>query len=138
MKTAVVDTSALFRVFVPDGPLPDGLADLLDQAVRGDAVILVPDLALAEAAQVLRKKEASGLLKPAEVDEILAALIALPLEVMPCRDFLADATELGRGFGVTIYDGLFLALARRRRAELVTADAEMKRAWAKLRAKMKA
>jgi predicted nucleic acid-binding protein len=135
MRLAVVDTSALLRVFVPDGPMPDGLEDLLDQATRGNAVVLIPDLALAEATQVLLKKQSMGLLQADEADEILAAMLDLPYEVMPCRSLLADALDLGRKFGVTVYDGLFLALARQRRAELFTADAEMKRVWKKLQAK---
>ena len=118
MRVAVVDTCALLRVFIPDGPIPDGLEALLD-----------------EATQVLRKKEAAGLLQAAEADEILATLLELPYEVLPCRGFLVDALEVGRRLGVTVYDGLFLALARQRRAELFTADAELKRAWRKLQGK---
>jgi predicted nucleic acid-binding protein len=135
MRVAVVDTSALLRLFVPDGPLPEGLEDLMDEAAHGNAVILIPDLALAEATQVLRKKELAGLLQTDESDDVLAAMLDLPFEVMPCRGLLGDALGLGRRVGVTVYDGLFLALARQRRAELFTADAEMKRAWKKLGAK---
>ena len=135
MRVAIVDTSALLRVFIPDGPIPDGMEALLDEATRGNAVVLLPDLALAEATQVLRKKEASGLLQAAEADKILAALLELPYEVLPCRGFLAEALETARRLGVTVYDGLFLALARQRRAELFTADVEMKRAWQKLHGK---
>ena len=135
MRVAVVDTCALLRVFIPDGPIPDGLEALLDEATRGNAIVLLPDLALAEATQVLRKKEASGLLQAAEADKILAALLELPYEVLPCRGFLAEALETARRLGVTVYDGLFLALARQRRAELFTADAELKRAWRKLQGK---
>jgi predicted nucleic acid-binding protein len=135
MRVAVVDTSALLRVFVPDGPIPQGLEDLLDQATRGNAVVLIPDLALVEATQVLRKKELLGLLQADEADEVHAAMLDLPYEVTPGRGLLGDALGLSRRLGVTVYDALFLALARQRRAELFTADADMNRAWRKLQAK---
>jgi predicted nucleic acid-binding protein len=129
MKTYVLDTSALLRLFLPDGPLPDHLEEILDQAGRGDARVCIPGLALAEAGQVLRKKELVGVLSPTDSREILDTILALPLEMVPDQTLVSDALDLARETQLTVYDGLFLALALQRRATLITADAKLESAW---------
>jgi len=129
MKVAVLDTSALIRLFVPDGPLPEGLEELVALALRAEAVLYVPGVALAEAAQVLRKKEKAGYLTPAEADLILQALLDLPLDLVSERALATDAMALARATGLTVYDALFVALAKKKRGELVTADGAVARVW---------
>lgn len=130
MRRLVLDTSAIVRLYVPDGPLPEGLAEELDRAASGDVALLVPELALAEVGQVLKKKERAGFLAPAESDEILEAILALPLDVVGHRAILRAALEVSRRRNLTVYDGLFLALALDRRAELVSADERLRSAFA--------
>ncbi len=129
MKKWVLDTSAIVRLYVPDGPLPEGLEDAVETAWRGDGLLLVPELALAEAAQVLLKKERSGLLEPGEVDGILGEIMGLPLEVAPHRELLPTSLGLARRTDLTVYDAIFLQLALERGAELLTADEELARAF---------
>ena len=50
MKVIVADTSALIRLYLPDGPIPDGFEDYVDSAWRAEATIVVPELALPEVA----------------------------------------------------------------------------------------
>ncbi|MCK6526320.1 type II toxin-antitoxin system VapC family toxin [Myxococcota bacterium] len=127
MRSVVIDSSALIRLYLPDGPLPEGLEDVVDSASRGDALLLVPELALAEAAQVLRKKELAGLLSAPEADEVLEAILGLPLHVVGHRELLLLALTLSRTHRATVYDALFLALSVDRGAGLMTADQEMAR-----------
>ena len=129
MKGFVVDTSALIRLYVPDGPLPEGLEAAVEAAWRSDAALIVPELALAEAAQVLRKKELAGFLQPEETEEILASLLLLPLEVVGHRDLLEEALTAARKDDLTVYDALFLVLAHSRGADLITADSELANAF---------
>jgi predicted nucleic acid-binding protein len=131
MRTAVIDSSALLRLFVPDGPLPEGLEDLVDAAWRGDAVLLAPELVLAEVAAVLRRKERDGHLSQGEVDEVLAAFLDLPLDLVGHRTLVEDAVTLSRQHGLTAYDALFFALSRQRRVDLISADEELSTAWTK-------
>jgi hypothetical protein len=49
----VVDTSALIRLFVPDGSLPDGFDEFLRGVERGLNTAIAPELLLAEAANVI-------------------------------------------------------------------------------------
>ncbi len=51
MKVVIVGSSALIRLYVPDGPIPDGLEKHIASAWRAKATLMVPELALT---QVLR------------------------------------------------------------------------------------
>jgi len=128
MKTVVVDTSALIRLYVPDGPIPAGLEECLASAWTGETVLLVPELAMAEFVQVLWKKEQAGYLESSEVDEIVAALLELPIEVVGHGGTLMATLSLARRYGLTVYDSLFLSLAMKRKAQLITADQRLKNA----------
>ena len=129
MKIIVLDTSAIIRLYVPDGPLPDGLEGHITSAWRGETALFAPELALAEVAQVLWKKEQAGHLNSSEVDEILFSILELPIETVGHYDLLPDAMLLARRHNLTIYDALFLALARKKRAPLITADQRLAKAF---------
>jgi len=120
--TFVIDTSALMRLFIPDGPLPDRLNAAVSSAERGDSVLLAPELVLAEAGQVLHKKRLADLLTDDELAEIAAAIDSLPLRLSTHRGRLAPACELASSLNLTVYDALFLDLARTHSAVLITAD----------------
>jgi hypothetical protein len=44
----VLDTSALLRLYLADGPLPPSLELAMQRGCRGDALLLIPDLCLLE------------------------------------------------------------------------------------------
>ena len=129
MKAYVLDTSALIRYYVPDGPIPDRLDDIVDQAWHGDVLLLVPELAMVEAAQVLLKKQQANYLTSDEATDILESIMNLPLETRPHRDLIELAYGLAWKLKLTVYDAIFLALARKHGADLVTADQQLKKAW---------
>ena len=129
MKAYVLDTSALIRYYVPDGPIPDRLDDIVDQAWHGDVLLLVPELAMVEAAQVLLKKQQANYLTSDEATDILESIMNLPLETRPHRDLIELAYGLAWKLKLTVYDAIFLALARKHGAVLVTADQQLKKAW---------
>ena len=130
MKVSVLDTSALVRLYLPDGPVPEGTEAALEGAWRGDEVLLIPELALAEVAQVLLKKERAGLLSAEEAKGVLEEILTLPLHVVGQADLMLSAASLARRLNLTIYDALFLALALKRGAPLLTGDQEMSAALA--------
>jgi predicted nucleic acid-binding protein len=131
MKPVVIDTSALIRLYVPDGPLPDNLESHISSALNAETTLIIPELALAEFAQVLRKKEQAGYLTAQEVDEIVSAFLELPLEVFGHYDILSEALSLARRYSLSVYDALFMALAGNRKAELVTADQKLRDVFGK-------
>lgn len=134
MKATVIDTSALLRFYIPDGPLPDGLEATVESALRSEVTLLAPELALAEAAQVLLKKQQAGLLKTAEANDILAALLDLPIDFIGHRELLPTALPLAHQLAITVYDALFLSLAAMQHAALITADKSLERTWQRHRA----
>jgi len=125
---AVADTSALIRLYIPDGPVVEGLAAAVDAAWRGEGLLLCPEIAFAEIAQVVWKKEMAGYLSLKEADEVFDAFLDLPLRPIRHRDLLSDARSLARRHKLTVYDGLFLALAHQRGGRLFTADQALARA----------
>jgi predicted nucleic acid-binding protein len=129
VKRVVVDTSAFVRLYVPDGPIPDNLEAYILSALSSETTIIIPELALAEFAQVLWKKEQAGYLTKTEVDEIMAAFLDLPFEIFSHYDILPDALSLARQNSLSVYDAIFLALAKNTNAELVTADQRLKEAF---------
>lgn len=132
MKSFVLDTSALIRYYIPDGPMPDGLEKIIDQGWRGDALLFVPELALVESAQVLLKKEHAGFLTQDESDEIIRNIIMIPMEIKRHRDLLELSLLLARNHGLTVYDAMFLALSKKQNAQLVTADKKLYNAAVKI------
>jgi hypothetical protein len=52
----VLDTSALLRLYLADGPLPPSLEPAIQRGCTGDALLLVPDICLLECASVLLKQ----------------------------------------------------------------------------------
>lgn len=130
MNRWVLDASAAIRLYVPDGPLDDQVTTAVDAAARGDALVLAPELLPLEFAQVLLKKERAALLTPREVSEIQALFDALPVTLVSHRELTAPAASLARVHGLSIYDALYLALARSRGATLLTADDRLTSAWA--------
>jgi predicted nucleic acid-binding protein len=97
----VIDTSALLRLFLADGPLPPALERAFAQGCKGEALLLVPDLCLLECASVLRKQV---------------------LRTVPAMELVIDAYELALIHALSVYDATYLALALRHGAGLITAD----------------
>ena len=56
----VIDTSALIRLFVPDGPLHPEIETAFNRAVSGADLVLAPHLLLAEAGQCLVAQAEAG------------------------------------------------------------------------------
>jgi len=90
---------------------------------------MAPEIALAEAAQVLRKKELAGYLSREEADAILSEVLSLPLELTGHRELAETSTAIARERNLSVHDSLFLALAETRHAGLITADEALRSHW---------
>lgn len=53
---AVIDASALMRLFIPDGPVPRGLEAFFQGVESERNMAIAPELLMAEAASVIHKK----------------------------------------------------------------------------------
>lgn len=118
----VIDTSALIRLFIPDGPIHPGIENALNQATSGAAVVFAPQLILAEAANALLRKRRRGELTAQELGELLLAVKSLPIRLCEHETLLLPACALAETYNLSVYDALYLALAEQHGARLLTND----------------
>lgn len=118
----VIDTSALIRLFVPDGPLHAEVETAFNRAASGADVVLAPHLLLVEAASVLLRKQRRGELSAQELRELLSAIGSLPIRLCEHGPVLLPACVLAEAHGLSAYDALYLALAEQHGARLITSD----------------
>ena len=121
----VVDTSALIRLFVPDGPRPEGFDDFLRGVERGINTAIAPELLVAEAANVINKKRILGELSEDESSRLLAEILSVPIRLFAHRPILLRAFDLARQCQLTVYDTLYIALAENHGAAIFTVDRKM-------------
>lgn len=117
MKTVVVDASAAVKWFLPEEGA-DRAAALLSGAYR----LIAPDLLWVEVAAVLWKVARRGGLSADELQRIIADAAAFPVETAESAELLPEALRIATQTDRTVYDSLYLALAVRERAIVVTAD----------------
>ena len=126
MSGLVVDASVVVAWLFDDEDEPR--ADrVLGQLVEDGA--LVPQLWHLETRNSLLTAERRGRLSAEEVKERLDALKGLPIATDEEPD-LQSAFDLARAHGLSLYDALYLELAKRENAELATLDGPLGRAAA--------
>lgn len=118
----VIDTSALIRLFIPDGAIHPEVEVALNQASSGASLVLAPQLILVEAANVLLRKRRRGELSAQELSELLAAIQSLPIRLCDHEALLLPACVLAETHNLSAYDALYLALAERHGARLISND----------------
>ena len=131
----VVDTSALIRLFVPDGPLPNDFERFLRGVEQGINIAIAPELLLAETANVINKKQLSGELSESESDQLFPEILSFPVRLFPHRPILPRAFELARVHKITVYDTLYLSLAEEHGAVIFTSDRKLLTIAARLQLK---
>ena len=122
----VIDASALIRLFVPEGPIPDGLEEFLRGVERGRNRAIAPELLLAESANVLNKKRKLGELSEQESIDLLSDVLSMPIRYFPHRPLIPQAFDLAKERSLTVYDALYLVLAVEHGAVMFSSDEEMK------------
>jgi predicted nucleic acid-binding protein len=119
----VVDASVAIKWFVPE--------ELFAEARRllaPEYELLAPDLLWAELGNVLWKKHRRGELDQRTAAQLLGAFSRLPIEFHAAGRWTEAALDLAVRHGVTVYDGLYLALAAGNGCRVVTADRRLQEA----------
>jgi len=96
------------------------------EAAMRDDFVASPELALAEASNILRRLERSGQVGRVRANRAYEDLMGLDLEVFPFSPFADRVWEL-RG-SLTSYDAWYVALAEALACSLVTLDRRLSRA----------
>jgi predicted nucleic acid-binding protein len=117
----VIDASAGVELVVDSD-----CARALRRLLPDDAVPWVPDHFFAECGAVLRRWDINGVLNADQVQQGVDELLAWPLRVAQVRGLFADAWV--RRANVTFADGLYVALATRLGASLLTCDGHLAKA----------
>ena len=117
--TIVVDASVALK-WVLDEPGKEAADALLDDE------LIAPALWLLEAANALWRRTLRGEITPGEAKARLEELNNAPVASTAIADDLAAAADLANRLGHPVYDCLYLALALRENAYVVTADARFR------------
>ena len=126
MSGMVVDASIVVAWLFDDED--DSRADRALERLAEEGA-LVPQLWHLETRNSLLATERRGRLSGEEVEQRLDALKDLPIATDEEPD-LRSAFDLARAHGLSLYDALYLELAKRRRATLATLDRPLGRAAA--------
>jgi len=117
----VLDASAAVRLIVGD-PAAADLAALIREA----PLVLAPELMLTEVANTLWKLQRAEQLGGLETQQLLLDAHDLVDRVEPDRHLHAESLALACHLDHPVYDCLYLALARREAATLLTTDRRLR------------
>jgi predicted nucleic acid-binding protein len=117
MTNLIVDASVAARWFVPAFSWPSAVSLL-----KAGDVLLAPEPILAETANAFWKAVRAGYMTPDEMQAAVAEMPGCFQRLASLRALAGDAAEIAILLNRPIYDCFYLALARRERAPLVTAD----------------
>ena len=123
----VVDASALIDGLLDVAPYADQVRDQISSH-EGD--LHAPHLLDAEIGHVLRREVIARRLRPDRAERAIERLRELPMTRYPHLLFLSRAMQLHRN--LTVYDGLYVALAEALMAPLLTRDAGIARSAGRL------
>lgn len=120
--TWVVDASVAVKWVVPEN-----LSESADRLLGSEDPLMAPDLLMIEAANALWKKARRKELSAAEAGRALDVLLASGIVVCAAEPLLGRALAMAQRLEHSVYDCVYLALAERERATLVTADERLLR-----------
>ena len=115
--SCVLDASAALSLITQD----PAAADLARQ-VEQMALVLAPELMLTEVANALWKLQRAGGLEGIDPQLLLADARDLVDQIEPDRNLQVEALALASYLNHPVYDCLYLALARREAATLLSTD----------------
>ena len=127
MASIVVDASAVVRII--EGAEP---AASFQQALLQADLVLAPELMLTEVANAHWRLQRAGQLEADGLQRRLSRAVELVDVIEPDRHLQAEALALACHLDHPVYDCLYLALARREAAVLVTADKRLQQLAARV------
>ena len=132
MNKAVIDASVAVKWCMPAHEEESVLQaeELLALYRSGSVQFLVPDLFWLEVANALWKAVRKQKIDAHRADRGLALVRDLEIPTVPSFDLVPQALHLAVSHRRTVYDALYVALALRSEADLITADERLANALA--------
>ena len=121
--SVVVDASVVIRWFVPEVG-----SDAASRLLAGDDRLEAPDLLFSEIANAIWKKVIRGQLTRAESQLLVSDIENIAVDTTPCRALANDAHAIALLTSRSVYDSMYVALARRLDTRVITADERFFRA----------
>jgi predicted nucleic acid-binding protein len=120
----VVDASVAAKWILTDEDDIDHALRILSDFVGGRSRLLAPDHIIAEIASTLSvaSSPSRGRLSRVSGRQGLAMFLAFEMETTPSRDLVSEAFDFADQFVCSVYDALYVVLARRRAVPFVNAD----------------
>ena len=117
----ILDTSVIFKWYVKSGEADTAKADLiLEKFVAGAENIKIPDLLIYELSNALFFCKRLSL---RDKQSAIAKLFDLDIEIIPInKNNIAESILIADQQNITIYDAIYLALAKDFNEPLVTAN----------------
>lgn len=119
-----IDASVLIKFFVPE-VLSSKAEQLLARVEEGSVKLFAPDLIYAEAGNTLWKKYRLKELTHSEVGKVTDLIISIPLKVEPSKSLFPLAVDIAIAYEVTVYDALYLSVAKVHETQMMTADRKL-------------
>jgi predicted nucleic acid-binding protein len=117
----VLDSHALLKL-LRDEPGAETVAQILEKAGQRDQPVHMTEVNYAEVQYMIRRKDGD-----AAWQTIAGELVAAPILFHPADRRLADtAADFKARFKISLADAFAAALAREKKAELITGDPEFK------------
>jgi len=120
----VIDASVLIKFYVPE-ILLDRAERLLTDVEKGHIELSAPDLIYPEAGNILWKKQRLKELTRSELEEITDTILSLPLKIGGSKSILPLAVDIAIAYGITVYDAIYVGLAKVYETTLITADRKL-------------
>ena len=122
----VVDTSVAVKWVLAE-PDSGTAAQVVADVRLATGRLLILDLALIEAANVIWVRQHRGLLTAGEATSALDLLRQAPVEVVAALPLLPAALQIAMQFGIAVYDAVFVTAVHQIGGRGVTADLRLSR-----------
>jgi predicted nucleic acid-binding protein len=118
----IIDASVVLRAFFPDEAQKQAQV-VIREHTAGNLKLKAPALLPFELSNAVWQAERRQRITPAQVNEIIHAIIGLEIEVVP-QDW-GEMLHIARRFNLSAYDAAYLALAEKIGEPLVTGDVRL-------------
>lgn len=125
METRVVDASVAVKWILDEPPLSSQAKNLYQLSKAGKYKLIVPELFDLELASAINKRIKKGMLSIRKAVDLQGLMMGFPFVEYSDRELSDVALENAYRYDVSVYDGVYLALAEIYGAPLITADQQL-------------